>query len=116
MVGTTHVNSNLTKLYNLGTSTSFNIKTLLPNIDYTKLTADNFFVSNVNAGSGVSRVHDNSNYGGYGEWNFVKSYNNTTGILTSYLDVVINARREDGYMDSSYASAQNCAVNAYLII
>lgn len=30
------------KVYNLGTGTSFNIQTLLPGIDYTKLTVANF--------------------------------------------------------------------------
>lgn len=116
MIGTTHVNSNLTQFYNLGESTNFDIKALLPNIDYTKLTADNFFISNIKSGKGISQIHNNSQYGGYGEWSFTKNYNNNTGVLTAYLHVLVNARRDDGYMDYSYASVQNCAVNVYLII
>lgn len=82
-----------TKVYYLGTGTNFNIKNLLPEIDYTTLTNENFIVGANNfSGGGTSH-----NTCGYASRNGLSngdlavnssniypsySYNNSTGILT----------------------------------
>ena len=44
MVGNTVVNSNSSKVYALGSGGSFDIKSLLPDVNCEKLTADNFII------------------------------------------------------------------------
>ena len=48
----------ISKVYYLGVGTSFDIKTLLPSIDYTKLTIDDF----VSTGEIADSISSNSNY------------------------------------------------------
>ena len=76
--------SNGVKAINLGMGTSFNIQTLLPNVDYTQLTDDNFVIA-------TSSTTYLSGSGGYGEDETffgnvatVKNYDNQTGVLTCY--------------------------------
>jgi len=71
------------KVYNLGKGTSFNIKTLLPDIDYTSLTADNFVIiaTSVNA-STSTWAHAHTSVSGSGSTSPTCSYNNSSGVLT----------------------------------
>lgn len=71
---------------NLGTGTSFNISTLVPNVDYTKLTADNFIVGCNNSSS---TTRENKSPGNVGNEyitanisSITKNYDNSTGILS----------------------------------
>lgn len=73
------------KLYDLGTAQSFNIKTLCPNVDYTKLTVDNFIFIELptisyKSGNKGSMCDNNSGLGGTGSVS--KSYNASTGVLS----------------------------------
>lgn len=77
-----------TKVYYLGTGTNFNIKNLLPEIDYTTLTNENFIVSlNANVGVGISRSKGgwaaNRQIDGLNGTVYKEeiNYNNDTGIL-----------------------------------
>ena len=80
-------NSNLKHVYYLGTGTSFNIKTLLPEIDYASLTPDKFIIglSGIPSGStsstemGISRYTASASLSGA---SLTKSYNTSTGVLT----------------------------------
>lgn len=79
-------------IYYLGTGTSFDIKTLLPDVDYTKLTVDNFIIPlgtstleggfyDANGGvyiyfDGIGNKTANINI------TLSKAYDNQTGILT----------------------------------
>lgn len=69
------------KYIDLGSGTSFDIKVLAPNVDYRKLTSDNFFL--VSSGSSGMSGYD---YDVLMYWGFMfnKSYNASTGILTCY--------------------------------
>lgn len=70
-------------VYYLGTATTYNIKNMFPNIDYTSLTASNFLV--VSQGSGESHVSNGSEQTcwlrAYTYGSSV-SYDNTTGQVT----------------------------------
>ena len=73
------------KLYDLGTAKSFNIKTLVPDVDYTKLTASNFIfmelpVVNFRAGNQGKMCDNNSALGA--KTSVYKSYNASTGVLS----------------------------------
>ena len=73
------------KLYDLGTAQSFDIKILVPNVDYTKLTASNFIFMELpsisyKSGNKGSMSDNNSGLGGTGSMS--KSYNASTGVLS----------------------------------
>lgn len=81
--------SNIKSVIKLGTGRSFDLKKLCPDVDYTKLTVDNFIVgaSNVPASSADNYTPEAPSW----MWTAVqlssmtqitKSYDNTTGILT----------------------------------
>lgn len=85
------LNSNLSQVYCLGTGDSFNIQTLLPKVDYTKLTANNFIVEHINVGGAVGTQlqsdWDAINLGAHAYLqtdasSISKSYNKTTGVFT----------------------------------
>lgn len=76
-------NSNLTKIYNLGTGTTFNIKSKFPN-KYTEFTIENFIICSSSA-SGSLKIEGVSNNVGAVSQSLpasTGSYNSTTGILT----------------------------------
>lgn len=66
-------------LVDLGTGTSFDIKTLAPDVDYTTLTLDNFLVSNFSIYEG-----SNDEAGSMGTRNFFTNYDASTGVLTVF--------------------------------
>lgn len=79
--------NNSLKVYSLGTGTSFDIKTLYPEIDYTKITEDNFIVGATSLSAGTPMLAK------VGSWvgsqvsisvnvNTSKSYDASSGILT----------------------------------
>lgn len=76
------------KLTYLGTATSFNVKSRFPN-DYMNFTVNNFLISGINQYNNGLIL--NAYRGVEGSWNatnhhdFIKSYNNSTGVLTCYL-------------------------------
>ena len=66
-------------VYYLGTNYTYNIKTLLPDVDYTSLTASNFIV----CGGNASRVYLGDGNAGCAEGvSLSVTYNNTTGVLS----------------------------------
>ena len=80
----------------LGIGQTFDIRTLLPNIDYQKLTITDFVCEaskiNLKFNSGANSLnHSNHTYGYvvYGSGNMLlnKTYDNTTGILTASYEV-----------------------------
>lgn len=115
--------SSTPNVYYLGTGTSFDIKTKYPDIDYTKLTANNF-ITGVTA---INRV--NATYGpSGGEYRYIsayitgfnlsKSYNSTTGVLT----VGGNGYSLTGCIDNGFIyckdaySAANATPFVYLVV
>lgn len=113
-----------TKVYYLGTGTTFDIKSKFPN-DYASLTINNFIVAynsiNVSTyyhggGSGVA--------GGYsesitknGNLNITKSYNNSTGILS--ISGISNSMAYYPYKnDQTHGFTTNASttLNVYLIM
>lgn len=87
MVGTTHVNNLGSGVYCLGTGTSFDIKTLLPNINYKKLTVDNFIVTSTAKSILWNRDSEGRSSIGAGDYfsgtaSIFKNYNADTGMLT----------------------------------
>lgn len=69
----------------MGSGSSFDLKTLVPGIDYSSLTSDNFIVGT----SGISRTRGSYVDGSYCYYPVVtlnsdltKSYNSGTGVLT----------------------------------
>lgn len=76
---------NACRVYYLGTGTSFDIKTLLPDVDYTKLTVDNFICCYSDVGSAgwtneYQHSTDNGLYPGLQGMSHAVTY--TDGILT----------------------------------
>ncbi len=100
----------------LGTATSFNVKSLVPSVDYTKLTADNFFIqtiqNNMSGAHTEQSVYADRSNGNYGV-EIQKSYNASTGILTCQI------HGANWYTDSNGKGANNwnkyCACKVYLI-
>lgn len=100
----------------LGTATTFNVKTSVPSVDYTKLTADNFFIQTiVNQMEGAhteQSVYSDRSNGNYGV-EIQKSYNSSTGVLTCQI------HGANFYQDSNGNGANNwnkyCACKVYLI-
>lgn len=79
-------------LYYLGTGTSFDLKSLLPDIDYTQLSDSNFIV--VSDGGSVDAHYNSDMY----DWNCAgcrsngnfyinKSYSATTGVLSASVTI-----------------------------
>ena len=111
-----------TKVYYLGTGNTFDIKTKLPNVDYTKLTSDNFIVSlNANISVGISRSAggwaSNKQIDGLNGTVFKEeiSYNSSTGILN------LNTKTTY-YVYSAYGAlvtqgnGANCTPKVYLVV
>lgn len=75
-----------TRVYYLGTGTSFNIKNLFPD-DYTSLTSDNFIIGVTNkpegggAGAGGDGYSGSVATGGSSSFTLSKSYSASTGVL-----------------------------------
>ncbi|MBQ8984667.1 hypothetical protein IJ098_02315 [Candidatus Saccharibacteria bacterium] len=83
-------------MVDLGTGTSFDIKALAPGVDYSQLTVDNF-ISETNSGSTPDRsteVKCGSSCA-YGVFSLIKTYNATTGILSSYMQTRTWAYKAD---------------------
>ena len=115
---------------NLGTGTSFDIKTLAPDVDYTKLTANDFNVeqsgsvstsasTQVKGGSGANSLAGNS---GSASTSITKSYNASTCVLTAYGSVSLSwaatfRHPTEGWDTTKYGSGSNIvSVNAYLVV
>lgn len=77
-----------TSVYYLGEGTSFNIQTLLPQVDYTKLSKDNFLVtyptSKLVYNTGGSNLNPNwSGHPAYAQWRAPSiKFNNSNGTLS----------------------------------
>ena len=81
--------ANSSKIYSLGSGTSFDIKTLVPSVDYTKLTINNFIVATTTLSASTGDIRKGGSWVGGGvsisaSMNITKSYDATTGILTAY--------------------------------
>lgn len=78
------INGNSGGVINLGTGTTFDIPKLLPSIDYTKLTADDFIVSSPNTTTcNSSTIYGSDTFGARATYvQPQKNYDATTGILT----------------------------------
>ena len=105
-----------TKPILLGTAKTFDVKSLVPSIDYTKLTADNFFIQTITSymtGAHTEKtIFSDRSSGEYGV-EIQKSYNSSTGILTCKI------RGVNTYYDSNGNGANNwdrsCNCTVYLI-
>ena len=76
------------KVIDLGTNTSWNIKTLYPNL-YRNLTVDNFFFMSANSVSAnemitMAETETQRKWGGF-TGGLYKAYSNSTGILNAYI-------------------------------
>lgn len=99
-----------TNVYYIGDGTSFNIKTKFPDIDYTKLTANNFIVELNDSYDYHERQRSPDDYYWWGKKIFLgKSYNASTGVLSAYVYAA-------AYKDSSLVYAHNHKVKAYLVL
>ena len=113
-------------LVDLGTGTSFDIKTLAPDVDYTTLTNDNFLIKpsgNINTSnyaSGQSYWDPNNGSQAYGVSSLLASlqlsYTASTGILNSYL----SSSSRGGFVTYTsitrmLTASGSAAVHAYLI-
>ena len=102
------------KVYYLGTSNTYNIKTLFPDIDYTTLTNNNFLV--VTTGS-CSKTPTNYCYGQTAETYTQKaygaswSYNSNTGALS----VTAAYTYDGGFYGTSMTSTCSLPFKVYLI-
>lgn len=113
---------NRVSLIYLGTGTSFDVKNKLPNnIDYSKLTSDNFIVE--------ATSKDSTTIGGYtsggansdyitARTSLTKTYNPETGILTSYYNVYAIGHLFSSNSGSWFTKPVdwNLDVKAYLVI
>lgn len=77
-----YTKSNGASIIHLGTGTSFDIKTLLPDIDYTNLTSDNFIIAPASASIYFSGTTVSGSISQSRGTSFTKSYDATTGVLT----------------------------------
>lgn len=111
------LNSNLGEVYYLGTSTSYNLATLLPNIDYAKLTADNFIVSVNSMPSVRTNTWTNGECHPYARatgLSVSKSYNKDTGKLSISASQRIYATNGDNNSDVAHVD-QSCSFKVYLV-
>ena len=99
----------------MGTGTSFDVKTLAPGVDYTKLTADNFYASQIvgksAGGSGNTGGTDCSYLYLSTSVSQTKSYNQSTGVMTFYISSSSTANN----VCSSRSSTASSDIHAYLI-
>ena len=107
-------------IYYLGEGTSFDLKTIIPSVDYTKLTADNFIVE---AQSKASTTIGGFTSGGpssdfiQGSTTLNKSYNASTGVLSAHYNVYAIGHLYTG--DKAWytkAINWNLNVKAYVIV
>ena len=107
---------NASKIYSLGTGISFDIKELVPNIDYTKLTVSDFIVEVVEENKRINAYGGDTTNGHYSfdESELIKEYNNETGILTAYLHLQTDIK---GWSNEPIYNTVTTKVNvnAYLI-
>ena len=95
-------------LVDLGTGTSFDVKTLAPNVDYTQLTSDNFIIELTNSEStGNSGTGGKTSVRGYSVK--TKNYNSETGALSASIVAC-------GYYTNWYTMCTPGIVTAYLVI
>ena len=74
------------KAISLGNGTSFNIRTKLPNVDYTQLTADDFYFRvPVTENAFVWNDEPGDRKSVWAKGTFYKSYNASNGVLTMYI-------------------------------
>ena len=107
------------KVYYLGTGTTFDIPTLLPDIDYTQLTADNFIVG-ISSKSSASASYTPSGtskqtYTATGTaLSITKSYNSSTGTLTlgGYTENVTVVSTSGG----TGTTTTNCTCFVYVVL
>lgn len=98
------------KLYDLGTGTSFDLKTLVPDVDYTSLTADNFFYKDLTgAKSTWGGLKNGTNPKAY--LNCGKSYNSSTGVLSVTLNA--NGGVAGGWFPEAGGAFENIDIYAY---
>ena len=103
-------------IYDLGTGSSFNVSTI-SDIDYTKLSANNFIIEVVSGSTGRSGSGHVDNYscGAMVKGYVNKSYNASTGVLSASVSA------EGGYYCNNSGSFSGSAgvsytVKAYLVI
>lgn len=110
---------NMVKVYNLGTGTSFDIKTLVPDVDYTQLTEDNFIVGTT-SGTGLDTTASLSTGGTYyaktNGLSITKSYNASTGILSVSVTPYTHYFRGNGTNNPSVNWTSSVTVFAYVVI
>ena len=106
-------------LVDLGTGTSFDVKTLAPSVDYTSLTTDNFIVevSDVSSRANGTGSHSGS-AGNYTTGSFVltKSYDSVNGILSAYGTVgSYYVAQQTGKLYATGSSSAVGDVHTYLV-
>lgn len=105
----------------LGTGTSFDIKTLVPTVDYTTLSTSNFIVGgkSISALSATGKVKERDHVSGrFDPYNITTSYDNENGILTvSGVRYGFYACGDDGYYYCRDMQAySDVTVYAYLVL
>jgi len=121
-----YVEANKTKIYNLGIGTSFDIKELYPDIDYTKLNDSNFILEPMTT-SGQTNYQSNPSL--YKEeyqysiayWkgaNFIKEYNSSTGVLTVSLTTNFSYANCNSAWKVGKSNSINSSIklNAYMVL
>ena len=108
------------KVYYLGSGTSFDLKTLLPDVDYTTLTAANFIVEAGNKALTTVSSYSTGGSGDYiqGRGTLTKSYAPSTGILTAYYNMysIVHIHCDNGAQYFTKPINWNLSVKAYLVI
>ena len=108
--------NNASKIYPLGTGVSFNIKELVPNVDYTKLIVSDFIVEVIDTNRRIVAYGGDTTNGHYSfaESELIKDYNAETGVLTAYLHLQTDIK---GWSDEPIynTATTKVNVNAYLI-
>lgn len=77
------------QIIELGSGKTFDLKTLAPNIDYTKLSVDNFYIKSIPS-QVISAWHSYHTYGDGNTWVNItptKTYDKSTGVLTCKFNV-----------------------------
>lgn len=91
---------NTSKIYYLGQWSNFDLKILLPDIDYTELTAENFIVQvdSMSKSQSAATVQSTSGYSSYAYSaisngaTLSKTYNSSTGIFSCSMNLLVKAR------------------------
>lgn len=97
------------RLIDLGTATVFDIKTLLPDVDYTKLTVDDFVILlNVSNSSTSASVYDYPDSGSLSasscSYTRHVAYNASTGVLNAYSQLYITTHTHHNSTSSNSAT------------